>query len=311
MPDDPYDEVLGQQLIDAVHAVSGKHEGHRALHARGIGATGSFTASGAADPITTAPHLKHGAIVPVTVRFSNGTGNPAQSDAIRDGRGMAVKFHLVDRTTTDAVALSMPVFFVRNTTDFLELMKARIPDPDTGEMDLNKVFAFLGDHPEAARAAELSVSLPAPTSYAETRFYGVHAFWFIDPSGMRRKVRYHWEPNAGVHSLSDEEAQHKPEDYLQTELANRLAEGPVLFTLRLTIGTDEDDETDPTREWPDERETIDAGTLKLTHLPEDPETVDEMIFDPMRLPLGIEATDDHILHARSAAYGVSYQLRTR
>jgi len=304
------DEGLGKRLIDAVHAVSGSHEGRRALHARGIGATGSFTASGAADAITMAPHLQHGAIVPVTVRFSNGTGKPGQPDSVRDGRGMAVKFHLVDRTTTDAVALSIPVFFVRNVPDFLELMKARVPDPDTGEMDLNRVFAFLGDHPEATRAAELAVSTPHPTSYAETRFFGVHAFWYIDPSGMRRKVRYHWEPVAGVSSLADDEAARKPDDYLQTELATRLEETPVRFTLRLTIGTDDDDETDPTREWPPERETIDAGTLKLTHLPEDPATVDEMVFDPMRLTVGIEATDDHILHARSAAYGVSYQLRT-
>jgi catalase len=310
VPDDLADEALGRQLVDAIHAVSGAHDERRALHATGIGATGSFTASGAADAITMAPHLKHGAIVPVTVRFSNGTGKPGQPDTVRDGRGMAVKFHLVDRTTTDAVALSLPVFFVRNVPDFLELMKARIPDPETGEMDLNKIFAFLGDHPEAARAAELSVSLPAPTSYAETRYFGVHAFWYIDPSGMRRKVRYQWEPEAGVHTLSDEEVARKPDDYLRTELAERLESGPVLFTLRLVLGNDYDDETDPTVEWPPDRETIDAGTLKLTHLPEDPASVEAMIFDPMRLTVGIEATDDHILHARSAAYGVSYERRT-
>ena len=44
-----------------------------------------------------------------------------------------MKFRLADGSSTDLVALSLPVFFVRTVPDFLGLMAARVPDPATGE----------------------------------------------------------------------------------------------------------------------------------------------------------------------------------
>ena len=65
----------------------------------------------------------------MTVRFSNGSGNPEASDAeALEGRGMATKFYLPGGTTTDIVALSLPVFFVRNPEEFLEFMEGTIRD---------------------------------------------------------------------------------------------------------------------------------------------------------------------------------------
>ena len=301
---------LGEQLVQAVEAAAGVYPGYRSLHAKGAPALGTFTASGDAGRVTTAAHLQPGAITPVEVRFSNGSANPGQADGARDGRGLSVKLRLADGTSTDIVALTLPVFFVRNVPDFLALMAARVPDPETGEMDLNKVFAFLGEHPEAGRAAELSITTPAPASYTQARYFGVHGFWFVDADGHRTKVRYRWEPDAGEAPLSDEEAAAREPGYLATELTGRLAAGPASFTLHLIIGTDEDDETDPTTEWPADREDIVAGRLELTGQPDDPHDIEKLIYDPVRVTPGIECSDDEILHARSAAYGASYTRRT-
>lgn len=303
------DTELGETLIAAVHAVAGEHDGHRALHAKGIGAAGWFTATGDAASITTAGHLQAGVSTPVQIRFSNGTGVPDQPDTSRDGRGFAAKFRLADGSSTDLVALTLPVFFVRTPEAFLELMTARIPDPATGGPDLEKILAFLGEHPEAQPAIELSMVAPAPVSYATARYFGIHAFWYVDATGVRRKVRYHWEPDSHE-VLSDEDASGLDAGYLATELRARLAAGPSSFTLVLTLGTDVDDETDPTTAWPDDREHIVAGRLELTEVPEDQAAIHALIFDPTRLVPGIEASDDQILAARSAAYGASYARRT-
>ena len=114
---------LGEQLVDAVQAVTGVHPGHRVLHAKGVGAEGWFRSSGAAARLTTAAHLQPGADVGVVVRFSNGSAEPAAHDGAHDGRGMATKFRLDDGSSTDIVALSLPVFFVRTTDDFIDFVR--------------------------------------------------------------------------------------------------------------------------------------------------------------------------------------------
>lgn len=301
---------LGEQLVRAIEAASGVFPGHRTLHAKGAPALGAFTSSGDAITLTTAAHLQPGATTPVEVRFSNGSADPTQADGVRDGRGLSVKFRLPDGTATDIVSLSLPVFFVRTVPDFLAFLVARTPDPKTGEMDMNKVFAFLGEHPEAARAAELSVTSPTPASFAQVRYFGVHCFWMVAADGTRTKVKYRWEPAAGEAGLTSEQAVSAEPGYLATEIAERLNEGPVSFTLHLIVGTEEDDEADPTTEWPADRNEVVAGTLVLNAQPEDPADIDKLIFDPVRVTPGIETSVDEILHARSAAYSASYSRRT-
>lgn len=304
---DAMDEDLGARLIAEVRAAAGaSHAGTRVLHARGVGARGSFVASGAAARYTDAPHLQPGAVTPVVVRFSNGSGDPHALDGARDGRGMATKFRLADGSSTDIVALSLPMFFVRTPDDFIDFVRARRPDPDTGEMDLNRVLGFLGDHPEAQAAAELSISAPAPEGYDTVRYHSVHVFWLVGPGGVRQAVRYRWQPAAGIQGISDDAAAARPPDYLQRALADALAVAPVVFDLEIVLGEPGDPTDDATSVWPDERRAEVAGRLELTEVSD----VDALIFDPTRVTTGIECSDDPILHARSAAYAVSYAQRT-
>nr|MBA2630602.1 catalase [Thermoleophilaceae bacterium] len=139
-------DTLAEQVVDAINDVAGAHAGHRAAHAKGTLMAGTFAPSGTS--LTTAPHL-NGDPVPVTVRFSNGGGDPGVPDYAREGRGMAVKFYLPDGRRTDVVMLTLPCFFVRTVDDFLEFTRARKPDPKTGQPDLERVGAFVSAHPEA------------------------------------------------------------------------------------------------------------------------------------------------------------------
>ncbi|MBV8692521.1 MAG: catalase family peroxidase [Actinobacteria bacterium] len=288
---------IAQELLEAIHAVYGLHPEHRSLHAKGSCLTGTFTATPTAGRLTRAAHMA-GEPVPVTVRFSNGTGTPHVHDGAMDGRGLAIKFHLPDGTTTDFVGLTLPVFFVRTPEDLLEFTRART-DPEA-------VGPFLAAHPETVPAVTMQLSALPRASYAQTTFFGIHAFKFVAADGTETWIRYRWQPDAGEETLAQDEADGLAADYLQDEVRTRVERAPITFTLFLQLADDGDPTDDPTAQWPDEREQVEAGRLELTAVAEDCE---RLVFDPMRLTDGIEPSDDKILRARPAAYSVSIEKR--
>jgi catalase len=300
---------LSEQLVDALRGLFGEHPGYRAAHAKGICCAGTFTATPAAAGLTRAAHMQ-GDAVPITVRFSNGSGNPHAPDAARDARGMAVKFQLPGGETTDVVAITLPIFPARTPEDFLELTRARRPDPATGQPDMAKVAAFMAAHPESQRALGLSLAALPPASYAQAVYHAIHAFRFINAAGQERLVRYSWRPEAGVATISEDEARGRARDYLQLELRERLAAGPVGFTLHLQLAGQGDDVNDPTTAWPEDRCSVVAGRLEITRLVSDQQGgCEALIFDPTRVIDGIVRSDDRILNARPGAYSESYARR--
>lgn len=303
---------LAERCVDAINAISGSHPGHRAAHAKGTLCAGTFTPSPDASALSRASHLQ-GEPVRVSVRFSNGSGDPGAPDGDRrDGRGMAIKFYLPDGTTTDIVSITIPVFFVRDPEEFLGFTLARRPDPETGEPDMGKLGAFISEHPATGAAVQLILpSLVPPRSYATCAFNSLHAFRFEDAAGEGRYARYRIEPEAGVEAMPDEELDGAPPDYLQDEIRERLEREPVRFTVLARLAEEGDPLDDPTAAWPEERETVELGRIELTGLDTSRETGDDvLVFDPTRVIDGIECSDDPILHIRSHAYSVSVERRS-
>ena len=90
---------------------------------------------------------------------------------------MAVKFYLPDGGTTDIVALTLPCFFVRTPEDFVTFLGARKPDPETGQPDMERIGAFLGEHPETGAALQqILPALVPPLSYATCVYNSIHSF---------------------------------------------------------------------------------------------------------------------------------------
>jgi catalase len=289
------------ELVEAIGKAAGKYPGHRAAHAKGVNLAGSFTPTDQAAQLTRAAQFAEP--TRVTVRFSNGGANPDASDAEGlEGRGMATKFYLPDGTTTDIVALSLPVFFVRNPEEFLEFTLARAES-------FEKVGEFIGAHPATTQAVQLiaPVLIP-PRSYATVVYNSIHAFRLVNAEGEGRWIRWRWLPEAGVEWLPEEEREGQDPNYLQTEIFERL---PVRFTLVARIATDDLPTDDPTVAWPEELEAVRMGTLELTGPETQRETGDDvMVMDPTRVTDGIELSDDPILHVRSHAYSVSVERRS-
>jgi catalase len=298
-------DQLAEDVVDAINDISGRHDGHRAAHAKGTLLRGTFT--GAAAGLTTAAHMGEGS-VPVTARFSNGGGDPGIPDYAKEGRGLAVKFYLPDGSKTDIVALSLPCFFARTPEDFLAFTRARKPDPETGEPDFEKVGAWLGEHPEAGPAIQAALSADPPDSYATVVYNSIHAFRWTAPDGTERWVRYRLEPEAGESSLSPEEAKERGRDYLQEEI---LARDVAAFRMVVAIAGDGDDVNDPTVAWPAERERVVVGRLELTGPETEREQGDDiLVFDPTRVTEGIALSDDQILRFRPRAYAASVTRRS-
>jgi catalase len=299
-------DQLAARIVDTMNAIHGVHAGHRAVHAKGSCARGIFTATPEAAALCVAPHLQ-GEEVPVTARFSGGSGKPTRADGAHDERGLAVKFHLSDGSSTDMVGLTLPVFFVRTPEDFLDFLETQRPDPETGKPDLAKVTEYVETHPETQLAIGFVMMGMAPASFAGCTFNGIHAFRWRGPDGSERFIRYSWVPDLEPASLTDPETRALGKDYLHEDLERRLSEGPIGYELRVQLGEDADDPNDPTTPWPEERQWIAVGRMTLTEYTG--KECESMIFDPGRLVDGIERSDDPILHMRSPAYGVSFERR--
>lgn len=304
---------LSEQIIDAVNDVTGRHEETRALHAKGTLCAGRFTATPEAAKLSRAPHLQ-GAQLRAHVRFSNGSGKPDNHDGANDGRGMAVKLYLPDGSTTDIVCVTPRQFVVRTPEDFLEFMLARRPDPETGKPDMEKLGAFLGAHPESVPAVQAQLGVKPPVSYAQLEYNSLHAFRLLDADGEGPWVRLRWVPEAGTDAHPDEDATRDLDrDYLRHELTERLSlgQGIVAFALTAAIAQDGDPLDDSTLAWPEERERVTLGRLAVTGLADDRERDgDVLVFDPTRVPDGVELSGDPILHARPGAYAESVLRRS-
>jgi catalase len=297
-----------ERAVDAIAEISGRHEGFRAVHATGTVCKGTFAASPEAARLTRAAHMQ-GEPVPVTTRFSNGTGDPGAPDWIQDARGMATKFYLPDDSRTDIVALNLPVFFVRTPDDFIAFTRAGKRLPVVNQPG-PRLAAYLARHREALPALRAFLGLKPPASYARVRYNGLHAFRWVDAGGEERFVRYSWLPEAGEATISTGEAKQAGRDYLQEEIVERLGRGPVRFTLQVQVADPADPTHDPTKAWPDDRERVEVGTLELTELETGRDTGgDVLVFDPTRVTDGIELSDDPIPRFRSQAYSVSVERR--
>ncbi len=292
-----------EQAVDVINERFGRHARARALHAKGIWARGTFTALPVAKTLSSAAHLQ-GEAIPVLARLSNGGGDPTVPDYVPDVRGLAIKFELPDGSKTDSVNQSAPKFFATSPEEFIAFVKA-----GGSAIGLPK---FLLTHPKAVRTlpANAPALRPIP-SFANCRFYGVHAFRWVAADGSARHVRADWRPDEGDKRIGPRDAKARGRDYLGDELRSRLQAGrSARWTLDLQIADETDPVDDPSAIWPADRKRIDAGTLELTEVVDDPEADGSLVvFDPVRLTDGIELTADRILAFRPKAYSASIDRR--
>ena len=299
------------QLVETMRALAGSHPGFRPAHAKGIVCAGTFRPSPDARRVTRAAHLQ-GQSVSTVIRFANASGNPDVPDGQPGVRSLSMKIPLADGKSADILANSVEGFPARTPAEFLEFLRAQLPDPATGKLAPDAVPRFLGTHPVAAAFVQRLMQKPIPASYAQASYHAEHAFRFTAADGTSRFGRYHFVPEAGESYLSPEDGGKRSANFLRDELEARLRGGPAVFRLTLQIAEPNDPTDDPAALWPADRPRVELGRLEVTSIsPTGAADERKLVFDPTNRTDGIDLSADPILLARSAAYSISYGYRSK
>lgn len=328
----------------------------RPVHPWGIGATGYFVPSDVAADYSKAAHFKVRAPgnepVRVTARFSNGSGTNKNHgangphDGWSDVRGLAVRFHLTDDTATDLIGMTLNCFFSPDGATFgvfakdakpthhkrenpwrkiLDLLQLTLPMPDPYPGQTHRPDEGALNHAQKNAHARLAVfeagSIGAPVSYVRATYHAVHTFLVTGADGIKRPVRFTWQPIAGALNIRPEIKPGVPnpdyarllsKPYLQDELRTRLKKEPARFSLMMMIGETGDDFNNSTVPWPPHRKRIEMGTLTLDKVP-DPKLgevdVEKLSFNPGLLTDGIAPSKDPVLRIRKDVYIKSSKKR--
>jgi catalase len=294
------------RFADGFERVDGIHSGFRLNHAKGVCVSGSFESNGRGARVSKAVVFKAGR-VPIIGRFSLAGGNPYVADTPEMVRGLGLLFKLPDGEEWRTAMIDAPVFAVHTPQAFYDRLLATQPDPKTGKPDPQKMAAFLASHPEAVQAAKIIQSQPVASSFADSTFYGLNAFWFTDANGTSTPVRWSM---VSVQPFAPADTTRTNRNYLFDALIEAIHQDPLQWRLIVTIGQTNDPTNDATIPWPDTRELVDVGTLTLDRVESEETGPCRVInFDPLVLPDGITPSDDPLLSARSAVYSQSFTRR--
>ena len=296
-----------KRIVDQLQQNGGMHPGYRRNHAKGICVAGYFDSNGAAQTYSKALVFAAGR-TPVVGRLAIPGGNPYAPDSSAPIRSMALRFTQSNGQQWRTGLNSMPVFLVGTPQAFYEQAQSSAPDPATGKPDPTKVKAFFAAHPESGPFLAWVKTAKPSASFATESYWSLDAFVFVDASGTRHAVRWRMVPKGAGEPVDGSKSD---ADYLSADLTTRLAKGPQRWKLMVTLANPGDPTNDATKAWPSDRKEIDAGTLVLDQATaQDSGPCRDINYDPLVLPNGIEASDDPLLPARSAAYADSYLRRT-
>ena len=303
------DTVSADQVVGALEKQFGVTPGQRRNHINGVCITGSFTGDKAVQTYTNST-LFSGKKIPVIGRFSLAGGSLKIPDTARNPRGMALEFELPKKAVLHFTMLNVPVFGASTPNSFYDGVIANTPDPATGKPDPEKVAAYKASHPDARALGEYLAQNNPITSYANSDFYSIHTFKFINKNNKTTLVKWRFIPQEGVKRLSDEELKTASTRFLDQDIIAKTQAGPVRWDMLVIIGEPSDEQENPTVYWPANRKEIKAGILTLTSAsPQQGGVCEKINFDPLVMADGIAPTNDPVLLFRSPAYADSYAKR--
>ena len=293
-----------ESFVDALTPPTGVPLGHRRNHAKGICFTGVFEANGAGTALSYAQVFTRGQY-PAFGRFNLGTADPSAPDATVRVRGIGLRISMPDGQEWRTAMINPPIFAVSTPQAFYELLLASASkDPDA-------MKTFAAGHPEFAAFGAWAKGGPWTGSYAEDRFNSLNSFVFTDSSGSEHTVRWSLLPAAQPVSVSPDDLAKRGPNFLEQEITERVRGGPQRWTMVVTVANPGDPSADPSKAWPEDRRTVEVGTLTVQQIEPEPDgPCRDINFDPTVLPSGIRTSDDPFPAARSSVYAKSYDLRT-
>src|SRR3546814_17628840 len=124
--------------------------------------------------------------------------------------------------------------------------------------------AYLARHPETRAYQDYVAAAPLPDSFANSIYYSINAFRFIDGAGSAHAVRWAFEPEAAFGALDKAALASLTTDHLFTDLGARLDGGPLRWRMTITVPAPRDITTNAPTTLPVESKTIDTRPLNST-----------------------------------------------
>ncbi len=320
----PNHQVLLQdvQLIDKLAHFNRERIPERVVHAKGAGAFGFFQCYNSMSHCTMADFLSApGKQTKVFVRFSTVIGSKGSADTVRDPRGFAVKFY-TNQGIYDLVGNSLPVFFIRDSIKFPDVIHSLKPNPVTNTRDPERFWDFISLTPEATNMITwLYSDRGTICDYAHMEGFGVNTYVWVNAKGVRKYVKYHWKTMQGVECIDRHTAEKlagKDPDIAVKNLRNRIACGkPVRYELCVQLMDPCDahklpfDPLDDTKVWSEKEFPLTkVGMLVLNKNPENFfAQVEQSAFCPGNIVPGIEFSADKMLQGRSFGYTDAQRYR--
>ncbi|PSL46938.1 catalase [Salsuginibacillus halophilus] len=294
----------------------------RVVHARGAGAHGVFKVKNSMKRYTSAAFLgEEGKETPVFTRFSTVIHGAHSPETLRDPRGFSVKFY-TEEGNYDFVGNNLPVFFIRDTIKFPDVIHSLKPDPRTNVQDPNRYWDFMANSPESTNMLlHLFTDEGIPASYRHMRGSSVHAFRWVNEHGNSVYVKKRWVPKEGMKNLSVEDAaeiQGKDFNHATVDLYQAIEEGNYPewdLYVQILDPADMDNfdfhPLDATKDWLEEDIPYTfVGTMTLNKNPDDVFAETEQVsFNPGVTVPGIHPSEDKLLQGRIFSYSDTQRYR--
>ncbi|MDR5758762.1 catalase [Caballeronia sp. LZ035] len=293
----------------------------RQPHAKGAGAFGEFHTTKDVSAYTSAALFQPGVRTEMLARISTVAGEAGSPDTWRDVRGFALKFY-TSEGNYDIVGNNTPVFFVRDPFKFPHFIRSQKRLPDSGLRDNHMQWDFWTSNPESAhQVVYLMGDRGIPRSLRELNGYSSHTYMWINSSGEKFWVKYHFLSNQGVACFTGEEGARMAgtdSDHHRRDLFDAIARGDFpVWTLHVQVMPYADarryrfNPFDLTKVWSHaDYPLIEVGTMTLNRNPANYfADIEQAAFSPGATVPGIGLSPDKMLLGRSFAYNDAQRNR--
>ncbi|WBL19040.1 MULTISPECIES: catalase [Citricoccus] len=293
----------------------------RRPHAKGSGAFGTLKVTEDVSQYTKADFLQPGKETDLLLRFSTVAGELGSPDTWRDVRGFALKFY-TEEGNFDLVGNNTPIFFLRDPMKFPHFIRSQKRLPDSGLRDGTMQWDFWTQNPESAhQVTYLMGERGLPKTWREMNGYGSHTYMWVNESGEKFWVKWHFLSQQGVEVLSNEEAERlagADAEYHRRDLFDTINAGDFpKWDLYVQVMPYEEAKTyrynpfDLTKTWSKkDYPRIKVGTMELNRNPENHfAQIEQAAFSPGNMVPGIGMSPDKMLLGRNFAYADAQRYR--
>ncbi|MFA7542071.1 MAG: catalase, partial [Lysobacterales bacterium] len=220
------------------------------------------------------------------------------------------------------VGNNTPIFFVRDPMKFPHFIRSQKRLPDSGLRDNHMQWDFWTNNPESAHQVTYLMGVRGlPRTWRHMNGYGSHTYMWINASGEKFWVKYHFHTEQGMAFFSNAEAAQMAgmdADFHRRDLFDAIARGEHprwrMSVQVMPFAQARDYRINPfdlTKTWPRaDFPLIPVGMLTLNRNPENFfAQIEQAAFSPGNTVPGIGLSPDKMLLGRAFAYNDAQRNR--